>query len=257
MRNGRHLPRKRRVGAVARAGQVDGVVARDVGRAAAQHHDLVGQEHGFFDVVRHEQHGRARRLPHPDQLLLQVAAGNGVDRAEGFVHQQQVGLDRQRAGDAHALRLAARQLVRPAAAVVGQAGQLQRRVDTALAFRAIQAQAFQPIADIAAHRAPGHQAAVLEHHRAAAASGPRRRLKAHFARSGLGQPGRGAQQRRLAHARSAHHCHEAACLDIQRQALDDGRGGAGVLVGQLGKLDYGRHCSTLPSTAENARSQIV
>ena len=98
---------------------------------------------------------------------------------------------------------------------------MQRGVDALLPFLAIQAQAFEAVADIAADRAPWHQAAVLEHHRAAAAAGARGRLETDLAAGGVGQAGGRAQQRRFAHARAAHHGDEAARLDRQRQALED------------------------------------
>ncbi|KAG1315107.1 hypothetical protein G6F62_013814 [Rhizopus arrhizus] len=160
----------------------------------AQHDDLVGQEHRFFDIVRDEQHGGAGRLPDADQFLLQVAAGNGVDRAEGFVHQQKVRLDGQGAGNAYPLRLPTGQLVGPAAAVVPHACQLQRGIDALRLFHAIQPQAFQAVADVAADRAPGHQAAVLEHDGARAASRARLRWETDRTGRGFRQARGGAQQ---------------------------------------------------------------
>jgi hypothetical protein len=47
-----------------------------------------------------------------DQLALDAAAGERVERAEGFVEQQHLGLDRERARDADALLHAAGQFGR-------------------------------------------------------------------------------------------------------------------------------------------------
>ena len=48
--------------------------------------------------------------PEPEQLFVQVVAHDLVQRAEGFVHQQDIGIEGQRAGDAGALLHPARKL---------------------------------------------------------------------------------------------------------------------------------------------------
>ena len=58
-------------------------------------------------------------LPHLEDQVLQVGAGLRVDRGERLVHQQDLGLVGQRAGDRHALLHAAREL--PRVAVEGAA----------------------------------------------------------------------------------------------------------------------------------------
>ena len=50
----------------------------------------------------------------PDQLFLQLRAHDGVDRAEGLVHQQDVRVGREAACDSHTLLLTARELTRVA-----------------------------------------------------------------------------------------------------------------------------------------------
>ena len=54
------------------------------------------------------------RVPRDDfqQLVLQIGARQRIERAEGLVHQQHLGLHRERAGDADALLHAAGDLVR-------------------------------------------------------------------------------------------------------------------------------------------------
>ncbi len=51
-----------------------------------------------------------RALPEPQQLLVQLVAGDLVERAERLVHQQELGLEAERARDRDALLHAARQL---------------------------------------------------------------------------------------------------------------------------------------------------
>ena len=54
------------------------------------------------------------------ELVLQAVTGDRVDRAEGLVHEHHRRVGRQRACDADALRLATRQLLGIAVAVLGR-----------------------------------------------------------------------------------------------------------------------------------------
>jgi DNA-binding transcriptional LysR family regulator len=61
--------------------------------------------------VRDHDHRSAILLPEPQQLVLQVHAGEDVEQAERLVEQQHAGLEREGAGDAEALKdLAQRRL---------------------------------------------------------------------------------------------------------------------------------------------------
>ena len=51
-----------------------------------------------------------RARPEFEKLLVEVVADDLVERAEGLVHQQQIGIEGQRAGDRGALLHAAREL---------------------------------------------------------------------------------------------------------------------------------------------------
>ena len=85
------------------------------------HRDRLGDLHRLLLVVR-DDHGRRVRLvvqaPQPDAQLLAHAC---VERAERLVEQQHLRVDRERAGEAHALPLAAGELRRVA---VGEAFEL-------------------------------------------------------------------------------------------------------------------------------------
>src|SRR6185312_11967060 len=98
------------LGARASEGHVEH--ALDARWSRRQQYDAVGQIDRFLDRMRNEQHRLALALPDGQQLVLQEIARLHVERPEGLVHQQHLGLDRQRAGDAHALLHAAGQLVR-------------------------------------------------------------------------------------------------------------------------------------------------
>ena len=78
------------------------------------------QHHGLVDVVRHQHQRRPRIGPEVEQMVLQVAPGEGIERGERLVQQQHFRLRHQRAGDRHPLRLAAGQFARPGIGLVGK-----------------------------------------------------------------------------------------------------------------------------------------
>jgi hypothetical protein len=79
--------------------------------AAIHHHDAVGDRQRLFLVVRDEDGGDAEFALDRADLVAQRHAHLGVERRQRLVEQQQLGLGRQRAGQRHALLLAAGQLV--------------------------------------------------------------------------------------------------------------------------------------------------
>ncbi len=94
--------------ALARARQVDGEDPSDRrGGAVGHHHHAVGEQRRLVHVVGHHEHGASRRGDDPHQLVLEVRPRQGIERAEGLVEQQDLGLDRKRAGDTDALLHAA------------------------------------------------------------------------------------------------------------------------------------------------------
>ena len=81
--------------------------AEDASGAAAHDEDAVGKEDGFFDGVRDEYGGDALLLPDALQLEIHEAAGDGVERAEGFVEEKEFGVEAERASNGGALAHAA------------------------------------------------------------------------------------------------------------------------------------------------------
>src|SRR5207237_1243082 len=73
-------------GAIGRPVAIDDL--DDAAGPRAHHHDLARQEHRLGDRVGDEDHGLAGLLPQPQQLLVEVVAGDLVERAERLVHQQ-------------------------------------------------------------------------------------------------------------------------------------------------------------------------
>jgi hypothetical protein len=81
-----------------------------------EHDDLVAQQERLLDVVG-DEHDRLPEIGlQLQQLPLQLPPDDGVDRAEGLVHEQDVRVRCERPGHAHALLLAARELAGVAAA---------------------------------------------------------------------------------------------------------------------------------------------
>ncbi len=79
---------------------------------AHRHHpDPVGDREGLLLVVGDEQRGRADLELDAADLVAQLGAHLGVEGRERLVEQQHLGLDRQGAGQRHALLLAAGELV--------------------------------------------------------------------------------------------------------------------------------------------------
>jgi len=71
---------------------------------------LVGQQHRFVDVVGHEDDRLAQAGMQSLQLDLKPLAGERVHGAEGFVHEQDGRVGRERPGHADPLCLAAGEL---------------------------------------------------------------------------------------------------------------------------------------------------
>jgi hypothetical protein len=127
--------------------------------------------------------GMPQWLAHLRELVAQFGAQHGVERGKGLVEQQHLRLAGQRAGQRHALLLAAREVARPA---VGQRRRpkLSSRACTRPASLADSRAAVpggQAEGDVLAHREVREQRVVLEQvadaalpARARRCAGPRR-----------------------------------------------------------------------------------
>ena len=76
----------------------------------AQEDDLVGERGRVAEIVRHHHHRLAALLVDAPQIRLQLGADDRIERAERLVEQQRLGIEHERAHQAHALALPARQL---------------------------------------------------------------------------------------------------------------------------------------------------
>ena len=82
--------------------------------AALHHADTIAQRQRLRHVVRHEDHALGDTRLDADELLLQLAARDRIERAERLIHEQHRRIGGQRAGHADALPLSAGELVGPA-----------------------------------------------------------------------------------------------------------------------------------------------
>src|SRR5207244_2248358 len=67
---------------------------------------------GFIDIVSDEKHGGAATLPESEHLVLHAHAGEGIERAERFVQEQNFGMIDERPRESDALRHAAGKMMR-------------------------------------------------------------------------------------------------------------------------------------------------
>src|SRR6185312_15282367 len=95
----------------ARALERDPNLAHDTAGRSTHDDDAVGEIDRLVDVVGDEQNRLAVALPDAQQLRAHHLPDLRIERAEGLVHQQNLGLDAERTGDADALAHATRELM--------------------------------------------------------------------------------------------------------------------------------------------------
>ncbi len=97
---------------------------------------------------------------------MHADAGQGVERPERLVGQQELGAADDGAGQGHALLLAAGQLMRP-----GALASAELHLGQGLTAACADVGSAKPQHHIVEHALPGQQAGVLEHHRDALGHG--------------------------------------------------------------------------------------
>ena len=170
--------------------------------------------------------------------LLDLGGGDRVERRAGLVHQDHLGIDGDRAGDAQPLLLPARQsgaaLLQPVLDLVPQAGALQRALDDRVHLRLARGEAVdaRAVGDVLVDRL-GEGVGLLEHHADAGAQlhhvhrGGVDILAVELdpaldarARDGVVHPVEGAQEGRLAAARRADEGGDVLAADVDRDVVD-------------------------------------
>ena len=249
---------KRGIGAAARTWHVDRHDGLHLSGLAAQRHDAVGEEHRLVDVMGDEQNGLPRFRLDADEIGLQCLAGRDVERAERLVHQQDRGLDGERARQRNALPLAARKLVRKALRGFAQADARERLLGAGFSLRACQRQLFQSETDVREDAPPRQQPRILEHHRHGAARAWRLRDRHRSVRRPR-ETHEDAQQRRFADARCADDGEEFAGRDIEIEALQNLRPRIAFAEGDAEVADRndGRHQAFHASARDCTATKIV
>jgi hypothetical protein len=173
-----------------------------------------------------DEDDRAAGLP-PDlhQLVLHHAAVLRVERAERLVHQQDLRLDRQRAGDRGPLLHPAGQAARIVALEPVQADQVEVRPGARLRRFALHAERLQAADDVVPDRLPGQQPRLLEDRPdpVLVLGGQVDRLAVDQHRPDVRplQPGQDPQQGRLPAAVRPEQADKIAGRHLQAQVLED------------------------------------
>ena len=135
----------------------------DPARTRAHHRNAVSQEHRLRHVMRDEHHRLAGAAPDGEQFFLHDPPRLCVQRTERLVHQQNIGINRQRAGNRRALLHAAGELGGKRLLEASQMHQIDVMLRPLLGLAAFDALLFQAITHVFDHRLPGKQCEILEH----------------------------------------------------------------------------------------------
>ena len=139
--------------------------------AVTQHGDAVRHDHGLLLVVGDVHDRDAQCLVDAADLVLHLLTKPAVQRAEGFVHEDQFRIEYQGTGDGHALLLPAGKLAGTPVLESFQLHQLQGPFHPFAALAAVHAADLERKCEIGPHRHVGEEGVVLEHHADAAPAG--------------------------------------------------------------------------------------
>ena len=199
------------------------------------------------------------------ELALHQLARLGVERGEGLVHQQELGLRRQGARQRDALLHAAAQLARPGVREAREPDPRQHRGDAPGAVGL--GEVGEGEGHVAAHRLPRQQAVGLEDHGRGPAGDRGSALDEDGAPVRPQEAGDEAQERGLAAARGADQHHRLAAAGGEVDAVEDrpaperqrdaGERQAGGIAQRVGTSDAGAgpiFASTCSSGAKSAHA---
>ena len=127
----------------------------------------------LLEVVCDEQDRLVQCPLQSQQLVLHLGADQRIERAEGLVHNQDVGIGGERAGKADTLAHAAGQLMREVVAPAAEADGCEHLLGAAAALGRSDAAQLQAELDILEDALVREQREVLEDHRDARAAHPR------------------------------------------------------------------------------------
>ena len=189
------------------------------------HHDAVPDPHGLVEVVGDEHDRAVQLLLQLHQQVLHVPTDQRVEGGEGLVHQQDVGVGREAAGDPDPLLHAAGHLVRVLVRPPLEAHACERLLGPLATLVLVHTLDLEAVGGVLAHGAVREQREVLEDHRHVLGPQPpqllvvelRDVLAVDLDRSpgGLDEAVEHADHGRLARSRQAHHHEQLALVDVE------------------------------------------
>ena len=188
----------------------------------------------FIQIVGDEQGGLVQLLGELEELVLQLAPDQGIEGAEGLVHEEHVGVRGERAREPHPLLHAAGELGRKTVLEAVETDHREHALGDLPAAQLRLAPDLQRIGHVVAHRAVRKERHVLKDHadlpRAHIAERRFREAQHVLAEQGDGAGGRldqtvdVAYQGRLAAPRQAHDAEDLAAPHVEGDVRDADHG---------------------------------
>jgi hypothetical protein len=208
------------------AGEVDGHLGPDVTGVGPEDQNPVGEQDGLLDVVGDGENGAGRDgpgEPQVEKLSPEALRREDVEGREGLVHEEDVGLDRESARNAHALPHPAGQLARIGGFEAVEADEVDQPERLVAAHLGRHALRLEPELDVAQDIEPGQERERLEDH-GHAGTRPAHCVPAiaHLARAGRDQPGEDPEEAGLPGSRLAEEGDDLALVKRQVHVLEDG-----------------------------------
>ena len=160
------------------------------------------EEHRLLNAVRHKDDGLAAFAPDPQHLQVHLFPGEGVERAERLVHQDQFWIVDEGAGNRRALLHSARQLLRILVFIAGKPDEVEEIARPGPGCRHRQTDDLGRQQHVVEYGPPFQQQRLLKHHADIARGIEWRARVADLdgAAVGVVKPGRDFQHRGLAAA---------------------------------------------------------
>ena len=209
----------------------------------------MGHVDGLLDVVGDEEDAGFGLGPEGKDVVDDLAPGEGVERGEGLVEQQQLGAGDQGAGERGAHGHAAGELGGLEAGGLGQADAGEGGVGGLAGLCDRAPGEAQGQGDVGAGGEPGREGRSLEHHADLAGSG----VTTDLAGGGRLETGEQAQRRGLAAAGRADEGGDFAGADLEGQGAERG---AAAGVGDEGLIKRCQCGFPHPLTPANAGAQM-
>ena len=171
-----------------------------------------------------DEHGARREVvarPQGEEFGAQVLGGEDVERGERFVHEQGVGFDDERAGEADALAHAAGELFGVGGFEAVETDEVDGALGAVASFGGGHVAGFEAELDVLADGEPRQQRERLEDHRDTGVRGDDGLVPIDRAAAGRGdEAGQAAQQRGLARAGLAEQRDDLAVVELEADVVE-------------------------------------